>query len=412
MDAKFTLPLWEHTMKKSNIAYQSLALAVALGCLPTSSFAEIQLNGFASIRGTSVSADGGSEPFPGYEEGNFSFKSESLFAIQARADLGEGLSATVQLYADGQNDFDVEARWAYIAYELNEHHRVSAGLLANPLFRQSEYEKVGYAHNFARLPKAVYIGFDFSTVEGIALDSQFDLNGMTANTKLLYANWEGETFFAVTNAFLPLAFENLMAANGSLTGDWWSFSGGFMTVDIAAETLDQQTTFLLAAPGIAAAQAMGATTQQVDDFKAAIQSEGKTGEYMFAAFNIDYNNWLFDVEYVDYGIQDSVNAQNKAWYAAIGRRFDSVTLTVHTEDYSRDQQDYAFLSGISNPVLLATGRTLKDAFSQREFDGAGIDLRWDFHPSAALKVDYFQGTDTRPTVGDYRIASVGVDLTF
>ena len=49
--------------------------------------AEIQLNGFASIRGTSVSTDGGGDPFPGYSEGEFSFKPESLFALQARADL-------------------------------------------------------------------------------------------------------------------------------------------------------------------------------------------------------------------------------------------------------------------------------------------------------------------------------------
>lgn len=397
-----------------NLYRLSRYITVLLCCTGFShqAYAEIELNGFASIRGTSVSTDGGADPFPGYQEGEFSFKPESLFALQARADLGEKLSATVQLYADGLNDFDVEARWAYISYELNDQHRLSAGLFANPIFHQSEYEKVGYAHNFARLPKAVYIGFDFSTIEGMALDSQFDLNGLTLATKVLYGNWNGQTYFAVTDSFVDLAFSEVFSANAVLSGDWWNLFAGAFVASIDAAKLDDSTLFLLAQPGITAAQNAGATAEQINQFKDAIKSDGKDGSYMFAGFAVDYMNWLVDFEYVDYGILDSANAANKAWFAAVGRRFDAVTVTLHSEDYSREQNEYDFISGVSHPVLQATGRALKDAFSQREFDGVGIDLRWDFHPSAALKVDYFKGTDTRPTVGDYSIASIGIDLIF
>ena len=374
--------------------------------------ADIQLNGYASIRGTNVSSDGGGEPFPGFKEGSFSFKPESLFALQARADMGEKLSATVQIYADGQDDFNAKARWAYISYELTDNHRISAGLFANPLFHQSEYEKVGYVHNFARLPKAVYIGFDFSTVEGIALDSTFEVAGLNASTKLLYGNWDGQTYFSVTDSFVDFALADIMSANFQLSGDWWSIFAGGLRAEADAETLDNQTIFLLAQPGINAALANGATDQEIAQFKDSIKSNGKNGTYVFAGVSIDYEDWLFDVEYVDYGILDSVNAANSAWFTALGRRFGSVTLTVHKEDYSREQNEYGFLNGVTHPALIATGRSLKDAFSQREFDGVGVDLRWDFHPSAALKLDFFQGTDTRPTIGDYTITSIGVDLTF
>lgn len=396
-------------MKKNLIA---AALVVTLPVVPMLSYADIQLNGFASIRATSVSSDGGGEPYPNFSDGELSFKPESLFALQASADLGDKLSATVQLFADGQNDFDVEARWAYISYQLNDQHRLSAGKFVNPLFRQSEYEKVGYAHHFARLPKAVYLDFDFSTVEGVALDSQFDLGGLTLATKLLYGNWNGETYFAVTDTFLPLGFDKIYAVNAALSGDWWTLAGGFMATTIDGAATDAGSSLFLAAPGIAAAEQAGASPADVNAFKAAIQNDGKDGEYMFAAFSADYSDWLFDIEYVDYGIQDSASAQNRGWYAAIGRRFDTVTVTLHKEDLSREQGDYAFLSGVTHPVLQATGRGLKDAFAQREFDGVGLDVRWDFHPSAALKFDYFDGSDTRPAVGDYRIVSVGIDLIF
>ena len=121
------------------------------------------------------------------------FKDESLFALQARANLGDGLSATIQLMAEGVNEFEAEAKWAYLTYELNDQHSVSAGRFANPIFFQSQYEKVGFAHNYSRLPKAVYIGFDFSTIEGIALDSSFLLGDYSLDTKLLYGNWQGTT---------------------------------------------------------------------------------------------------------------------------------------------------------------------------------------------------------------------------
>lgn len=322
------------------------------------------------------------------------------------------MSATVQLYSDGINDFDVEARWAYISYELSDHHRFSAGLFANPMFHQSEYEKVGYAHNFARLPKAVYLGFDFSTVEGIALDSQFDVNGLTATTKFLYGNWDGQTFFVTTNSYLDMGLSKILSANFTLSGDWWSVFAGAFTSNFDGEKLDAGTTFVFAQPGVTAARNSGASETSITQFLNAMKSDGKDGLYMFTGFSVDYMNWLLEYEYVDYKLKDAVNPDTTAMFVSIGRRFDTITTTLHWEDYSRDQQDYEFLEGVTHPILLATGRSLKDAYSQREFDGVGIDVRWDFHPSAALKFDFFQGTDTRPTVGDYSIASIGIDLTF
>lgn len=373
--------------------------------------AEVKLNGFASIRGTSVSSDGGLAPFPKFEEGELSFKPESLFAIQAQADLGEGLSATVQLFGEGSNDFDIEARWAYLSYQLNDSHRISAGRFVNPLFHQSEYEKVGYAHNFSRLPKAVYVGFDFSTVEGIALDSQFNLGDYSLTTKVLYGGWSGEIFSAVTNSYVGFGLENLMGANATLAGDWWQVFAGAITTEVDGTIVDSSTVFPLAQPGITLAQSTGATAGQINDFKSRIGWDGKDGFYWFSGFAIDYNNWLVDFEFVDYVIEDSTDAPNQSWYLALGRRFDNVVVTLHTEDYAQET-DYDFLNGVAHPVLLATGKGLNNAFAQREFDGVGLSVRYDFHPSAAIKLDYFNGSDTRPAVGDYEILSFGVDLVF
>ena len=343
-------------------------------------------------------------------DGDISFKDESLFALQASANLGEGLSATVQLMAEGKNDFDVEAKWAYFSYDVDDSHRLSAGRFANPIFFQSQYEKVGYAHNFARLPKAVYIGFDFSTIEGMALDSTFFIEDYTLETKVLFGSWNGSTVVGATGTEESFGLKDTIALNATLSGDWWKvFAGGFLA-ELEGGSLDDLFA-LFAAQGINAAIAAGATQSEVDALLTALASEGKDGIYWFAGFNIDYNNFIVDFEFADYKIDDSADAANEVWYAAVGYRFSDVVVTVHVEDYNQET-DFGFLSSVSNPILNATGRGVQSAFGQREFDGYGATVRYDFHPSAALKVDYFSGEDTRPTVGDYTVWSVGVDLVF
>lgn len=109
-------------------------LAVSAVCSGAAQ-ADIQLNGYASIRATTVDSDGGGLGFGGLTaNGEMTFKDESVFALQARSDLGDGLSATIQLMAEGSKDFEAEAKWAYLTYELNDQHSVSAGRFANPIF--------------------------------------------------------------------------------------------------------------------------------------------------------------------------------------------------------------------------------------------------------------------------------------
>lgn len=395
----------------ANKSFRSLGLVLVTALLPATALAEVTLNGFASIRGTSVSSDGGLEPFPGFEEGELSFNPESLFALQAQADLGEGLTATVQLFGEGGKDFDVEARWAYLSYQLNDRHRFSAGRFANPIFHQSEYEKVGYAHNFSRLPKAVYYDFEFSTIEGMALDSQYNIGNYTLSTKVLFGSWSGKVFDAVTNSMVDFGLDNIISANGTFAGDWWQVFAGIFKAQIDGSGVDNTTIFPLAAGGINAARATGATAGQIDDFKSRIGFSGKDGLYWFTGFAIDRSDWLVDFEYVEYEVQETIDGANQSWYLALGRRFDNVVLTIHTEDYAQTT-DYGFLDGVSHPALLATGKALNNAFAAREFDGVGLSVRYDFHPSAAFKADYFSGTDTRAAVGDYKILSFGIDLVF
>jgi len=245
----------------------------------------------------------------------------------------------------------------------------------------------------------------------MAWDSQYSLGDYNLTTKLLYGGWDGESFSAVTNGFVDFGIDNIISANATLEGDGWQLFGGVLMGSIDGASIDSTTVFPLAAGGIALASANGATPAQVADLKSRISLDEKDAFYWFSGFAIDRSDWLVDFEYVEYEVEDSSDALNKSWFLAVGRRFDKFVLTAHTEDYAQEA-NLDVLNGIAHPILAATGKGLNTAFGQREFDGVGLTVRYDFHPSAAIKVDYFQGTDTRAAVGDYNLLSFGVDLVF
>lgn len=373
-----------------------------------SAYAEVKVNGFASVRaGQMISTDGDNPLLPNlYNDDELTFDDESLFALQFSSDLGDGLSATVQLMSEGSNDWDIDARWAYLAYEINDQHTIKAGRIANPLFYNSEYEKVGYAHNYSRLPKSVYWGYDFSTINGMSLDSNYEFGDYYLRTKLMYGSWDGEVYQSTNNEYYDMKIENAVAVNFDLNKDWWTIFGGFSVSEIDNPEVDASINAIYD-PIIAAS---GASQQEADYFRSVMSQTGD-GQYMYGGFKIDYNNWLIDAEVAEFGVKDTSDAINTNWYFSVGRRFGDYVVTVHHEEFTQDA-DYDQLNGVTNPVLIQAGQQGLETFASSNIKMDVVSLRWDFHPSAALKADYFMGTEEKENVGDFSGFSVGVDFVF
>lgn len=105
-------------MKNRVLATSLLASSISLASLPTYA-TEIRIDGFASlVYGQALDKDEGSSAFNGRDYGNRGdFQHDSLYAIQFRADLTEGLSATAQFTGKGQENFDAKVSWAYFTYQ-------------------------------------------------------------------------------------------------------------------------------------------------------------------------------------------------------------------------------------------------------------------------------------------------------
>ena len=96
-------------MKKCT--FQVSLLASAIGLIATPALAtDIRIDGFASIvAGQTLDHDEGPMLNRGYTD-RATFNEDSIYGIQFRADLQDGLSATAQFTGKGTEDFEAKIK--------------------------------------------------------------------------------------------------------------------------------------------------------------------------------------------------------------------------------------------------------------------------------------------------------------
>ncbi|MCC2604707.1 porin [Planctobacterium marinum] len=405
-------------MKQYNTGMLKTGLLIAGSFASSTVFAEIQWNGFASVKASYASYDNIVVPINQLPDDNeFTFKNDSVFGLQARADLADGLTATIQMVAEGRNDFDLEARWAYLSYKLNDNFTINAGRMANPIFYQSEYELVGYAHDYGRLPKSVYFGYEFNVVEGISLDTQHLIGDFLLKTKTLYGTWDGDIFIGATGSELSASFDSLLSFRAEVSKDNWSLFSGVMSL-----TFDDEGGLIELQNGVgqgaaAAAIANGATEAQGQQLVNLLSYADKDGIYAYAGFNWSYQDVLVSYERTQVTLDDTAFPDVDGWYLSLGYRFNDLLLTVRKEKLDRDLELESF-DFLGHPILEGAAQALHIATGGGLIDGYGVGMRYDFHPNAALKFDYFFGDDDRPLTlplgekGEFDVVTLGVDIVF
>ncbi|CCQ10930.1 FIG01060050: hypothetical protein [Pseudoalteromonas luteoviolacea B = ATCC 29581] len=350
---------------------------IALVCASLSAHADVNISGFASINGGKVlSGTGvphyGVEPtfladYPivsAYTE-DFSFKPESLIGLQVSAVLGEGLSVTGQVVARGANDYNAEFEWAYISYELNENWTVQAGKKRLPLFYYSDFYDVGYAYVWMRPPADNYTWQIFN-YEGI----NFLYNGsigdwsMTAN---LYAGKEDDPNNKLLSDFFFQSptreiWEDILGGVATFSKDW-----------LEVRVTHMQYTNKRFVGGVAS----------IWDGK-----DSRDGKFYGLAANADFGDWFVLSEFNRLDLDGNLDT----YMVSAGYRIGEFTPYVMISDFKQD----------------GTGDVEKH-------NTKAIGLRWDFHSSAAFKVQFDKVQDDSydlAVAGDSEAITFGVDVVF
>ena len=391
-----------------------LALSVMTGLFSATANAELRINGFASITaGMTLDDD---DTLYGYDS-DISLKPESLFALQVSADLQEKLSATAQIIARGEDDFDAEFEWAYITYELSDSSQVSAGKMRIPFYRYSDYLDVGYAYRWIRPPQSVY-NLSFSTYEGISYLHNSMIGDWDSSLQLVFGSVDDD--IAAVSSSDAAELNNTLGFNWTMTKDWFSARAAYF---ISEATIDLSNSAELT--GLISGLNGYGLMAQADDI--AIDED----DAYFAAigFSIDYENVLVDAEYTEFDVDDSILAKQQQYYVSLGYRLDEWTINLTYEDNEDDNDSDEFntvpltvdtqlgtIPVTTNPMdpnapYLRDLTNLAMMSQSVSSNSYSLGARYNFHPSAAFKIDLTQvDYDTSDTKAE--VLSLGVDIVF
>ncbi len=360
-------------MKKNILG---LMLGVALPV--TSAHAEVTFNGFANIvAGQASSGDN----LWGYDD-DISFKPNSLFALQASSDLGEGLSATAQIMSRGENNWDAEFEWAYIGYEVNDNFKVLMGRQRLPLYMYSDFVDVSYAYPWITPPRGVY-GIEVNRFDGVSGHYNFTLGQFDSTLSLVYGS--SDDSISIGGDDVDSHFENIYGGAVSLNRDWLTLRAAYFTTDLVfpIDGLDQLSQAWKQVPGYTH---LGEQIDIRDD----------NSQFIELAFRVDYENFLLVGEYTGVENDDAPQAEDESTYVTAGYRFDDVLVHL-TYGWDETKTNTAFDSlpkGLSpelDQLVAITELTINNLKNDNSFYTLGAT--WSFHDSASLKVEFSRFDD-------------------
>lgn len=114
----------------------------------------VDINSFLTIGAATMSEDGF---YLANTNENISFENDSHYGVNLRTQVTDRVSGAAQLLATSTNsNFNLDAEWAYLSYQISTDVSLRAGKLNLTTFLLSDYAKVGYLHPWVRPPVEVY----------------------------------------------------------------------------------------------------------------------------------------------------------------------------------------------------------------------------------------------------------------
>lgn len=337
-----------------------LALAIS-----TAVNAEVRINGFANLT-AGITID--KTDLYGYTD-TFDFSNGSLFALQVSGDVNDKVSATAQIVARGNEDYEASFEWAYLSYAIDENNSLSGGRFRLPLFRYSASVDVGYSYHWITAPRSVYI-VPFNNLNGV----RYDHNGFYGDIEYAVQVAAGGYSESVSGG--NVEGDDLVTL--SLEASYESFKG--RVVAGRGNTNFSQATVNGAVDALRPiAPSLASDLEMKDDLG------------VFLGLGLEYDNfdWFVSGELTSVETEDSFSPKDIAWYITAGKRMGK--WTPHITYETRDGDDEVkFIDQISafapqfQPTLIGAVAGLQGFFME-EFSLLTVGVRYDWDTNIALK---------------------------
>ena len=371
---------------------KKLFFACGIGLAAASAQAEITFYGFATLDGgignidDNPGLDLSADPFSdqptrlfGYDD-KLDFENNSLLALQATSDLGDGLSATAQVIARGSDQWNAKLAWAYIGYEINDNVKIIAGRQRMPFYVVSDYLDVSYAYHWITPPEGAY-SLPFDSTNGIGAIITHQLGSADSTLHFVTGRIKEDLQLDQPRA---ADLSNMYSAAWTLNFSDFSLRAGYASANLQYSVPELEPLV---------ANWMGAVAQ---DFSEQILASDEDNKGSFVGFGATYDNgnWLAIGEYTEITVDGTtLPAKQTSYYFTLGKRFGDVTPHI---TYGVDENEASSTSFIdpyrgSEPLEDLVNFT-DGVFNSKDlivdYDYTTVGIRWDFHSSAAFKVDY------------------------
>lgn len=381
-------------MKYSLVA--CIGAAALLTGLPSQAQDKIEWSGFGNIAAGMTT--GSDDQLFGYDN-DLDFNPDTLFALQAKADISDKLTVTTQLMSRGSDDFDLGVEWAYLQYQLTDSTSINMGKLRLPLYMYSDSLDIGYSYHWLRTPESVYrVPFDNYT--GVNLQHNAFVGNFIFNTQVIAGNVNDEIEAAGTETDAEI--NNLIGLNTSA-----SYSN--LTIRLAYYQSNDANIELRGVSDdidglLATLEAIGAN-QIVSELDVA-EDDGT-----FTGFGVMYDNfdWFVGAEYTELEVENSYIPKQRSSYITAGKRFSDWMLHAtfgRTDDKVIDQERF----NIGNPQL-QQGILMAATTQLSEVDYKSVGARFSIASGAALKFDVTHSDDKRTDESDV-LVSAAVQFVF
>lgn len=299
---------------------------------------------------------------------------DSNFGIQVTAKANDWLSFTGQglVRKNVTDNFGAELAWAFAKAKVNDSLSLRLGRVGLPVYMISDYRNVGYANTMLRPPVEMYTQVILESVDGIDGIYQTAVGETNITAQLSYGVTDSDSRSSYTAKFKKLSSLNVVLENGPLTLR-------FGRVDTNV-TVDNSANLNLLVGGLrkygynAAADSIA-----VQDTKASFTSVG---------LGLDYKNIVVQAEYGKRKSATLAIPDTSSWYTMFGYRMGAFLPYVVHASAKQDSPRTVAGTPTAGPLLAYTygANALASASPIQTSNSLGV--RWDFHKSAALKLQF------------------------
>ena len=318
---------------------------------------------------------------------------DSNLGVQANVTVNAWLSATVQGLArkDGENDFGAELAWAFAKAKVSDSFSVRVGRMGLPVFMISDYRNVGYANTMLRPPGEMYSQVPLNSIDGIDGTYQFSAGDTSVTTQLALGRTKA-TLATGPDSTVHVEGKSIVALNVVAEPGPLTVRFGRAETKLSIDDSPSLNTLM----GSLRAAGSGYKIAQLGALADALEVQDKKASFTSVGLGLDWNSVLLQSEYAKRKT-DSYVSDSTSWYVMGGYRMGAFLpyysyASLKADGRVNNTVPAACPAGYPaacTPTLRALSAgvdTLAYMRNQLEQSTHSIGVRWDFHRSAALKV--------------------------